>query len=69
MGPQNHNWSDYNVVKFSTEFPAQIIEWDRKLSRFWGKEYVAWWDLKMEIIAVKRVDTEIKLELLFEITI
>ena len=36
MGRNFHDWIDYNGVAFSTEFPTELLEWDRKLSGFYG---------------------------------
>ena len=36
MGLHFHDWIDYNGVEFSTEFLAELLEWGRKLSGFWG---------------------------------
>ena len=36
MGLHFHNWNDYNEEAFSTEFPAELVEWGRKLSGYWG---------------------------------
>ena len=36
MGSHFHDWIDYNEFAFSTELPTELLEWGRKLLRFWG---------------------------------
>lgn len=38
MGSHFHFWIDYNEVPFSTEFPAELLEWGCKLSGLWEEK-------------------------------